>query len=202
MTHTVSGRIVRPAGWLLWLCALLAAVLAQAGLPARAAAQGIGRSGGAFELTDQHGRPFSSTTLTGRPYAIFFGFTHCPDVCPTTLLEMSNVLKRLGADADRLSVVFVTVDPERDTPAKLREYLASFDPRIIGLTGSQEQIAAAAKAWDAFYNKVPEDDGSYTVAHSAYVYLMDRDNRVTGTLGFQEPEDEQVAKMKRLLGGR
>ena len=158
--------------------------------------------GPSFELTDHNGRPFSSAALAGQPYAVFFGFTHCPDVCPTTLLEMSNALQRLGADADRLKVVFVTVDPERDTPEQLRQYLDSFDPRIIGLTGSEQQIAAAAKGWNAFHNKIPEGDGSYTVVHSAYVYLMDRNNRLTGTMGFQDTEDEQVAKLKALIGSR
>ena len=112
---------------------------------------------------------------------------------------MSNALQRLGADADRLKVVFVTVDPERDTPEQLRQYLDAFDPRIIGLTGSQQQIAAAAKGWNAFHNKIPEGDGSYTVVHSAYVYLMDRNNRLTGTMGFQDTEDEQAAKLKALI---
>jgi protein SCO1 len=152
-----------------------------------------------FELTDHNGKRFASSALAGRPYAIFFGFTHCPDVCPTTLMEMSGNLQALGADADRLTIVFVTVDPERDTPDQLKQYLAAFDPRIIGLTGSGEEIAAAAKGWNAFYNKVPEDDGSYTIAHSAYVYLMDAENRLAGTLGFQESEAEQLAKLRALL---
>ena len=140
--------------------------------------------------------------MAGQPYAIFFGFTHCPDVCPTTLLEVSNVLRSLGADADRLKVVFVTVDPERDTPEQLRQYLDSFDPRIIGLTGSEQQVAAVAKGWNAFHNKIPEGDGTYTVVHSAYVYLMDRDNRLTGTMGFQETEAEQLAKLRALIADR
>ncbi len=92
--------------------------------------------GGSFELTDHNGKPFSSATLAGRPYAIFFGFTNCPDVCPTTLLLMSNALARLGADADRLKVLFVTVDPEQDTPEQLRKYMSSFDARILALTGT------------------------------------------------------------------
>ena len=140
--------------------------------------------------------------MAGRPYAVFFGFTHCPDVCPTTLLEMSNNLKALGADADRLRIVFVTVDPERDTPELLRQYLSSFDPRIVGLTGSEQQIAAAAKGWNAFHNKIPEGDGTYTVVHSAYVYLMDRGNRLVDTMGFQDSEADQVAKLKALIGSR
>jgi protein SCO1 len=148
-------------------------------------AQAIGSAGGTFELIDHNGKPFSSSALLGAPYAIFFGFTNCPDVCPATLLETSNNLERLGADGDRLKVVFVTIDPERDTPNQLHAYLSSFDPRIIGLSGSEQQIAAAVKRWDAFYNKLPESDGSYTIVHSAYVYLMDRNNLVD-TLGFDE----------------
>jgi protein SCO1 len=158
--------------------------------------------GGAFELTDQSGKAFSSKQLAGRPYAIFFGFTNCPDVCPTTLLLISNALGKLGADADRLKVVFVTVDPERDRPEVLRSYMASFDPRIVALTGSVEEIAATTKLWKAFYNKLPEDDGSYTIVHSAYVYLMDRDHRFVGTMGFQESEAEQLEKLRSLLAGR
>jgi protein SCO1/2 len=168
--------------------------------PARA--QMIGSQGGSFELTDQNGRSFSSSALVGRPYVIFFGFTHCPDICPTTLLEMSNHLAALGADADKLAVVFVTVDPERDTPELLHTYLASFDARIIGLTGSEAGIAEAARGWDAFYNKIPESDGSVTVVHSAHVYLMGTDNRLTGTLNFQEAEDVQLAKLQALLAGK
>jgi protein SCO1/2 len=164
-----------------------------------AQAQAVGSVGGSFELTDHNGKPFLSAGLAGQPYAIFFGFTHCPDVCPTTLLEMSNNLRSLGPDGDRLKVIFVTVDPERDTPAHLRDYLSSFDPRIVALTGSELQIAAAAKGWNAFYNKIPEDNGTYTIAHSAYVYLMSRDNRLVGTLGFQESEAEQLAKLRKLL---
>jgi protein SCO1/2 len=180
--------------------ALLAPVLAVMLAGPAALSQTVGSAGGSFELVDHNGRPFASTALAGQPYAIFFGFTHCPDVCPTTLLEMSNNLERLGTDADRLKVVFVSVDPARDTPARLREYLSAFDPRIVALTGSEPQIAAAAKGWNAFYNKMPEDDGSYTIAHSAYVYLMDADNRLAGTMGFQESEAEQLEKLRRLVG--
>ncbi len=165
-------------------------------------AQKIGSSGGSFDLVDQNGKPFLSTSLVGLPYAIFFGFTHCPDVCPTTLVEMGNHLSALGPDADRLKVVFVTVDAARDTPEHLRTYLASFDTRIIGLTGSEAQIAEAAQGWDAHYNKFTESDGSITIVHSAYVYLMDADNRLAATLNFQEPEAEQLAKLKILLAGK
>src|SRR5262245_59861648 len=166
--------------------------------PALAQSNGVGPT---FELIDQNGHPFSGAALAGRPYAIFFGFTHCPDVCPTTLMTLSNTLQRLGADADHLRILFVSVDPERDTPEQLRQNLAAFDARIIGLTGSEAQIAAAAKRWKVFHNKIREDDGSYTIVHSAYVYLMDRANRLVGTMGFQDSEEEQAAKLRGLLEG-
>jgi protein SCO1 len=181
------------------LARIAAVVLAAIAVIAPVGAQEIGAPGGAFELTDQDAKPFSSSFLAGRPYALFFGFTHCPDICPTTLIEMSNHLAALGADGDRLKVVFVTVDPERDTPAHLRTYLASFDPRIIGLTGSEAEIAAVAKVWNAHHQRFVETDGTVTIVHSAYVYLMDADNRLAGTLTFQEPESEQRAKLKALL---
>ena len=181
----------------------VAAALVIAALPdTDAHAQKIGRTGGSFELTDQTGQPFASTALAGRPYALFFGFTHCPDICPTTLVELGNHLSALGPDADRLKIVFVTVDAARDTPEHLRTYLASFDPRIIGLTGNEAQIAEAAKGWDAHYNTFAESDGSIIIVHSAHVYLMDADNRLAATLNFQEPETEQLAKLKTLLAGK
>ena len=181
------------AGLGTWL--LLAAVL----IGAPAVAQSNGNVGPTFELIDQNGKPFSGAALAGRPYAIFFGFTHCPDVCPTTLMTISNTLRRLSAPAEHLSILFVSVDPERDTPEALRQYLATFDARIIGLTGTEAQIAAAAKGWKVFHNKILEDDGTYTIVHSAYVYLMDRTNRLVGTMGFQDSEEEQAAKLRSLI---
>jgi protein SCO1 len=181
-------------------CLLLAAWLGVSMSPPAMAQSGV-NAGPTFELIDHNGKPFSGAVLAGRPYAIFFGYTHCPDVCPTTLMAIGNALQRLGADADRLTILFVSVDPERDTPDELRQYLSSFDARIIGLTGTEAQIAAAAQSWKAFHNKIPEDDGTYTIVHSAYVYLMDRANRLVGTMGFQESEEEQAAKLRSLIEG-
>jgi protein SCO1/2 len=186
---------------ILWSLVALAAVALYLTPASPLRAQKVGASGGAFELTDQTGKRFSSAALAGLPYALFFGFTHCPDICPTTLVEMSNHLAALGPDADRLKVVFITVDPERDTPEHLRAYLASFDARIVGLTGSEAEITVAAKGWNAHHQKFFESDGTTTIVHSAYVYLMDADNRLAGTLNFQEPEAEQLAKLKALVAG-
>ena len=195
----VAGAAVRAACVARLLLAAPAAVCIGSCPATVAQAQAVGSIGPSFELTDHNGSAFSSVALAGHPYAVFLGFTHCPDVCPTTLLEVSNVLQRLGPDSDRLRIVFITVDPERDTPEQLRQYLSSFDRRIIGLTGTPEQIAAVTKGWNAFHNKIPEGDGTYTVVHSAYVYLMDRRNRLVGTMGFLDTESQQLERLKRLL---
>jgi protein SCO1 len=189
----------RMLGGAVLILAALAGAAAPMTHPGSPQAQVPSSVGGSFELIDHTGKPFSSAALAGHPYAIFFGYTRCPDICPTTLLQMSNHLAVLGPKADQLKVVLVTLDPERDTPTLLREYLAAFDHRIIGLTGTEAQIAATAKAWNAHYDKLPEPDGSYTITHSAYVYLMDRNNRLADTLGFNQPEAEQIAKLRRLL---
>jgi protein SCO1/2 len=155
--------------------------------------------GGPFELTTQDGKRLSSAELKGAPFALFFGFTHCPDVCPTTLLELSNDIKKLGPDADRMRFLFVSVDTERDTPDLLKLYLSNFDPRISGLTGTPAEIASVAKAYRAFYEKVPTKDG-FTYNHTALVYLMGADGRLVGTLNYQEPEEVQLKKLRRLVG--
>jgi protein SCO1/2 len=147
--------------------------------------------GGPFELTTHEGKRLASAEIKGRPFALFFGFTHCPDVCPTTLLELSNLIKELGPDADRMRFLFVTVDPERDTPEQLKLYLSNFDPRITGLVGTPEETAAVARAYRAFYEKVPTKEG-YTYNHTALVYLMGPDGRLAATLNHQEPEDVQL----------
>jgi protein SCO1/2 len=157
--------------------------------------------GGAFSLTDQSGAPFSNGDLLGKPYAIFFGYTHCPDVCPTTLFELSRALAKLGPDAERLRVVFVTVDPARDTPDFLKEYLTAFDRRIVALTGSDKEIAEAAKTFRIFYQKVAAEDGDYTMDHSASVILMDAAGSFVGTISYGEDSEKMLAKLRRLLTG-
>jgi protein SCO1 len=156
--------------------------------------------GGPFELTTHDGRRLSSAELAGTPFALFFGFTHCPDVCPTTMLELSNAITALGPDADRMRFFFVSVDSERDTPEQLKLYLSNFDPRITGLVGTTEEIAAVANAYRAVYQKVPTKDG-FTYNHTALVYLMGRDGRLAGTLNYQETADVQLRKLRRLIAG-
>lgn len=161
---------------------------------------GAARIGGTFELTRTDGTRFSSAALAGKPYAMFFGFTHCPDICPTTLLEMTNHLKALGDKSENLNVVFVTVDPERDTPEQLKLYLSAFDTRIIGLSGTVDEIRDVAKSYRAFYEKVPsKDGGDYTMNHTASVYLMDKSGTLVSTLSFQEPEESRQKKLENLV---
>jgi protein SCO1 len=162
---------------------------------------GAARIGGPFQLTAHTGQPFTERDLAGKPYALFFGFTRCPDICPTTLLDMSNRLDELKGDGDKLRVVFVSIDPERDTPHYLAEYLKSFDKRIIGLTGTLAQVAAIAKGYRVIYEKVPGTNGDYSMNHTATVYLFDANGQFASTLAYQENEQNQRAKIKRLVGG-
>jgi protein SCO1 len=155
--------------------------------------------GGPFSLTDQNGRTVTEQDLKGRPFLVFFGYTNCPDFCPTTMFEISEVLKALGPDADRTRALFITVDPERDTQAALKDYLSSFDPHIIALTGEQEAIAAVAKSYRAYYRKVPLKDGSYTMDHLVLVYLMDKNGRFVSRFNLNRPVDASVAELRKYL---
>jgi protein SCO1/2 len=157
--------------------------------------------GGAFALTDQDGGEVTERDLLGKPSMIFFGFTSCPDVCPSTLLDVTNWLTQLGPDADRLNVVFVSVDSEHDTPARIKLYLSSFDPRIRGLVGTETQIQKIAGAYGVRYKRVARNDGGYTYSHSALIYLMDRQGRYVGFLRYEEPDTKAVATLHRLAAG-
>ena len=146
-------------------------------------------------------KPFARDDMVGRPHAIFFGFTHCPDVCPTTLYEAGQWLDRLGPDAEGLDVYFVTVDPERDTPAVLADYLRPFDGRIKAVTGTPEQIADAVEGWNVYAKRVPLDDGGYTMDHTASVFLHNADGTLQGTIAYGEAPDTAVEKLRRLAQG-
>jgi protein SCO1 len=155
--------------------------------------------GGPFTLTDPAGKTITNETLRGKPFAIFFGFTRCPDVCPTTLSRMATLRKGLGADGDKINIVFVSVDPARDKPADIGQYLTLFGTPIIGLTGTDAQIAQAVKAYHVFYEKVPQPGGDYTIDHTATVFLMSRDGQFVSTIDHQEGQAPALAKLKRLI---
>ena len=155
--------------------------------------------GGPFSLVDHRGKQVTERDYLGKPTLIFFGFTFCPDVCPTTLLELTERLKELGAQADRLNVLFITVDPERDTPEQLALYLSSFDSRITGLTGNEDGIAAVIAEYRVYAHKVALKDGGYTMDHTAAIYMMNRKGQFVGLMNYQEPADKSRAKLRRLL---
>ena len=138
-------------------------------------------------------------TFAGKPTLMFFGFTYCPDVCPTTLSELQGWMEALGPDADRLNYAFVSVDPERDTPDVMRDYVWAFDKRITPLTGSREQIDAMLRAYRVYAKRVELDDGDYTMDHSAAVYLMNADNKFVGTIAYGEAEENALQKLRRLI---
>jgi protein SCO1 len=155
--------------------------------------------GGPFNLVDQNGQPFSDKDLKGKSFLVFFGFTHCPDVCPTTLFEISEVLRNLGPEADHTAALFISVDPERDTPQAMRDYLASFDPHIRGLTGDAAALSAVAKAYRVYYKKVPLEGGDYTMDHTAIVYLMDKEGRFVAPFNMRRAVDVAAADLRHHL---
>lgn len=152
-----------------------------------------------WRLTDHRGAAVAPADWLGRPVMVFFGFTFCPDVCPTTLMDISGWLEDLGNDADRLTIALITVDPDRDTPAALAEYLSNFDPRITGMTGSANEIARTAEAFRVTYQKVPTDGGDYTMNHSAGVFLFYPDGRFASIIDFHEDRRFAVPKIRRVL---
>lgn len=155
--------------------------------------------GGPFQLTDQNGKAVTDQNLKGKPTLIFFGYTHCPDVCPTSLFEMSEVLRAMGKDADKVNAVFISVDPERDTPATMKDYLSSFDPHLEGLSGDPAEIAKVITSYRVYAKKVPTKDGDYTMDHTALTYLMDRDGRFVSPFNLKRPPEEAAADLKRYL---
>ena len=155
--------------------------------------------GGPFQLVDQNGVTVSDRNLQGKPTIIFFGFTHCPDVCPTALFEMSEVLKAMGPDAGRMNAFFVSVDPDRDTPKIMKDYLGSFDPALKGLTGSPEAVAEIVSGYRVYAKKVPLKDGDYTMDHTALIYLMDKTGRFVAPFNLKRRPEEAAADLKKYL---
>jgi protein SCO1/2 len=165
----------------------------------RSGAPGASAIGGPFALVDQDGKPVTDQDLKGAPSLVFFGYTHCPDVCPTTLFEISEVLRALGKDADRVHALYITVDPERDTPAVLKDYLSSFDPHLRGATGDAKAIEAVEKAYRVYAKKVPTGDGDYSMDHSALVYLMDKQGRFVAPFSLKRQPAEAAADLRKYM---
>jgi protein SCO1/2 len=155
--------------------------------------------GGPFQLTDQSGATVTEKNLQGRPSIIFFGFTHCPDICPTSLFEISEILRAMGKDADRVNAYFISVDPERDNTAAMKDYLSSFDPHLKGLTGDPEAVAKVLSVYRVYAKKVPLKDGDYTMDHTALTYLMDRDGKFVAPFNLNRKPEEAAADLKKYL---
>lgn len=155
--------------------------------------------GGPFSIGDMRGGRLTERDLIGRPSLLFFGFTHCPDVCPTTLTDISDWFDRLGDAGKELTAYLVTVDPERDTPAFLREYLAAFDDRIVGLVGDENETRRIAEAWRVHYRRVPLEGGNYTMDHTASVFMINRKGQFAGTIDFHEDREVALAKLRTLV---
>ena len=157
--------------------------------------------GGPFTLVDQNGRTVTEANLRGKPTLIYFGYTYCPDVCPTSLLLMETAIEKLGPDAARkVNLVFITVDPARDTPELLKGYVPNFGPTFIGLTGTAEQVAAAARSYRVYYEKVPGKDGApYLMDHSSIVYLLDRNGRFVSHFTHEAKAEAIASGVHRLL---
>ena len=154
--------------------------------------------GGPFTLVGANGRPFASSRLAGKPFAIFFGFTHCPDVCPTTLARLTKLRRTLGQGDDAFAIVFVSVDPERDGPDEVGAYMKLFGTPVIGLTGSAAQVERVKKTYAVFSAKAPGVGSDYGVDHTASVFLMDRAGKFVATLAPEESDAVALAKLKRI----
>ncbi len=205
MADRTPGKGLKAARTVLWLLTLLVAGAALYALLNRSEPPqeqtGYGDTvGGPFALTAPDGSTVTDRTLAGKPFALFFGFTRCPDVCPTTLARLAQLRKRMGEDGDAFEIVFVSVDPQFDTPEDIGRYIALFDTPIIGLTGTKEQIDAVVDAYHAFYEKVPIEGGGYTVDHTASVFLMDREGKLQSIIDYHESAETSLAKLERLVG--
>ena len=197
---------MRTARIVLWsIAGLVALVLVGVGVQAARSPEGaitdiVADIGGPFTLLDQNGETVTRDDLLGTPHAVFFGYTFCPDVCPTTLWEMSEQLKRLDAAGEgTVRPVFVSVDPERDTPAVLRDYVSAFDGRILALTGDREAVDEAVGNYRAYYKiHEPDERGDVLVDHTASVMLFDADGRFRGTIAYGEDPETAFRKLRNL----
>jgi protein SCO1/2 len=194
----VSLKSVRIVLWTLVVVAAIGATALFVLAPPRNP-QTASIGGGTYSLVDHRGQAVDQTMLVGHPSALFFGFTHCPDVCPTTMGEMAAWYEALGDEAKDLRGFFVSIDPERDTPEAMEAYAAWVSPNMTGVTGTPEEIAKIAKAWGIVAEKVPGDNGDYTMNHTASVILVDRKGDYFATIAYQEDQATALAKIRRLI---
>ncbi|HZQ12170.1 MAG TPA: SCO family protein [Pseudolabrys sp.] len=155
--------------------------------------------GGPFRLVDQDGKAITDQDMRGKPLLVFFGYTHCPDVCPATLFEISEVLRAMGNDADRVNALYITVDPERDTPAVMKDYLSSFDPHLRGASGDAKAIEQVEQGYHVYAKKVPTGNGDYSMDHTALVYLMDKQGRFVAPFSLKRRPEDAAADLRKYL---
>lgn len=192
-THRILIVLIAFLGGLLLFTAGIFLITGRASAPVSVASA----VGGPFQLTDHDGKPVSDETLKGKPFLVFFGFTHCPDICPTTLFEVSEILTRLGPDAGKMNALFVTVDPERDTVEKLKDYLGSFHPQLRGVTGSPEALDKMLKGYRVYYKKIPTTGSDYTMDHTALVYLMDKQGRFVAPFNMKRTPEAAAEDLRK-----
>ena len=190
-----AGRKLFVAGVL--VVAMVAVAAAYFSRTWRADAPAASLIGGAFKLTATDGRVIADVDMKGEPFLVFFGYTHCPDVCPATLSEISDVLAKMPGKP--IKALFITVDPERDTPAIMKDYVSNFDPRIIGLTGDRPAIEKVERAFRVYARKAPQDNGDYTMDHSAIVYLMDAKGRFVEAFNLDRKPEESAKELEGYL---
>ena len=190
-------RMIVPAVSL-GLAVLLLAATAWLTLRDPGGGRGVAAVGGPFELISQDGKPITDRDLRGKPFLIFFGFTNCPDVCPTALREISDIFSALGEDK-KIAALFITVDPERDTAASLKDYVSNFDKRIVGVTGDRPALERTMKAFRVYAKKVPGEGDSYNMDHSTVIYLMDKQGRFVNAFNINRPAKEAAAELLRYL---
>lgn len=154
-----------------------------------------------FKLIDHNGDTITEEAFSGKPTAVFFGFTHCPEVCPTTLYELAGWLDILGDEGKDINSYFITIDPERDTPQIMKSYVENFTDRIVGITGSPKDVLKLAKSWHVYWKKIPLDDDDYTMDHSASIFLVDAKGHFKGTISFGESSDTAIQKLENLAKG-
>ena len=197
---------LKTARTILWTLVVLAAAGAaylyvqQGASEPAATAQAEMSLGAPFVLTDQAGRKFDSRSVAGKPHAMFFGFTHCPDVCPNTLARLARLRKALGRGDEAFQIVFVSVDPERDTPAELANYVKLFNTPVTALTGAPAEIADVTRSFGIYARKSPTENGDYTMDHSAQVLLFDKDDKFRGTISFDEGDEPALQKLRNITG--
>ena len=155
--------------------------------------------GAPFELTDHTGQIVTEDIFIGRTSAVFFGFTHCPEICPTTLNDLANARQALAGDKGKLQIIFITLDPERDTVNVLRDFIPYFGEQVTGITGSPELVLQLARDWGIFWERIQTSGGGYTIDHTATVFLLNGQGRMTGTVDIAEPPDVVEAKLKKLV---